>query len=49
VGVERRVNGWLHLNLAVSYRLVSGVEQPGLENGDLNGPGVALAVKFGRF
>jgi len=49
VGVEQRVIDWLHLNLAVSYRLVSGAEQPGLENGDLNGPAVALAVKLGQF
>lgn len=49
VGVEQRVNGWLHLNLAVSYRLVSGVEQPGLQNGDINGPAVALAFKLGQF
>lgn len=49
VGVEQRVNGWLHLNLAVSYRLVSGVEQPGLQNGDISGLAVALAFKFGQF
>jgi hypothetical protein len=49
VGVERRVTDWLHLNFGVSYRLVGGVEQPELENGDFNGAGVALAVKFGRF
>jgi hypothetical protein len=49
VGVEQRVNDWLHLNLAVSYRLVSGVEQPGLENGDISGVAAALAVKLGRF
>jgi hypothetical protein len=48
-GVERRVTDWLHLNLAVSYRLVSGVEQPGLEDGDFIGAAAALAVKFGRF
>jgi hypothetical protein len=49
VGVERRVNGWLHLNLAGSYRLVRGAEQPGLRNCDINGPAVALAFKVGRF
>ena len=49
VGIERRITNWLHVNLAVSYRLVSGVEQPGLEDGDFNGPDAALAVKFGRF
>jgi hypothetical protein len=49
VGVEQRVSNWLHLNLAASYRLVSGVEQPGLENADINGPAATLAVKLGRF
>ncbi len=49
VGVERRINDWLHLNLAASYRLVSGVEQPGLQNGDISGLAVVLACKFGRF
>jgi hypothetical protein len=47
--VERKVTDWLHLNLAVSYRLVTGVEQPGLGDADVNGPAAALAAKFGRF
>jgi hypothetical protein len=49
LGLEQRVNDWAHLQIAVSYRLVSGVEQPTLQNGDINGPAVALAFKFGRF
>jgi hypothetical protein len=49
VGVEREIADWLHLNFSVSYRLISGVEQPALEESDLNGPAAALAVKFGRF
>jgi hypothetical protein len=49
VGVERRVTDWLHLNLALSYRLVSGVEQPRLTDGDFDGAAAVLAVKFGRF
>jgi hypothetical protein len=49
VGVERKITGWLHLNLAVSFRLVSGVEQPGLGDRDLNGAVATLAAKFGRF
>lgn len=48
-GVEQRITDWLHLNLAVSYRLVSGVEQPGLEHDDFNGAAAALAFKCGRF
>jgi hypothetical protein len=31
------------------YRKASGVEQPGLEDGDLNGPAAVLAFKLGRF
>jgi hypothetical protein len=49
VGVERRVTDWLHLNLSASYRVVSGVEQPGLEDSDIRGLGVALAAKLGQF
>jgi hypothetical protein len=49
IGVEQRVADWLHLNLAVSYRLAGGVEQSGLEGSDFNGAATTLAVKFGRF
>ena len=49
VGLERRVTDWMHLNLAVSYRLVRGVEQAGLTADDLNGASGALAVKLGKF
>jgi len=49
VGVERRVTRWLHLNLAASYRLLGGVEQAGLQAGDLQGPSAVLAAKIGRF
>lgn len=48
-GVEFRGTNWLHLNLGLSYRFVSGVEQPGLTAGDLHGAAVSLALKFGRF
>jgi hypothetical protein len=49
VGVERRVFERLHLNLAASYRLVAGVDQPGLNERDLQAPALSLAIKFGRF
>jgi len=49
IGVDHRLTDGVHLNLAVSYRMVSGVDQPGLENSDFNGMAVALAVKLGRF
>lgn len=48
-GVERRIVDCLHLHLAASWRLASGVEQPGLAAGDVVGPAVALAAKIGRF
>ncbi len=49
VGVEQSITDRLHLNLAGSYRLVSGVEQRGLKGTDCTGPAAALALKFGRF
>lgn len=49
VGLEQRVAAWCHLNLSVTYRLVGGVEKPNLNNGDIDGPALALAVKLGRF
>jgi len=49
VGVEQRVTGWFHLHLALSYRMVTGLEQRTLENADFSGPGVALSAKLGRF
>jgi hypothetical protein len=48
-GVERRITNRFHLNLALSYRLSRGVDQPGLRDGDINAVAVALAAKFGRF
>jgi hypothetical protein len=49
VGVERRITDRFHLNLAVSYRWVNDVDQPGLEEGDLKGAAAILAAKFGQF
>jgi hypothetical protein len=49
VGVERRVTPSLHVNLAVSYRLVHGVEQAGLTAGDLQTAAITLTAKFGTF
>lgn len=49
LGVEQSIAAWLHLNLAVSYRIVNGIEQPHLENDDYNGPAITLAIKIGKF
>jgi hypothetical protein len=49
VGIERAVAGWVHLHLAVSYRVVSGVEQRGLTTSDAHGPAAVFALKLGCF
>ena len=49
IGVERLLSSWLRLDLRASYRLVSGVEQVGLKTGDISGPSLTLAAKFGRY
>jgi hypothetical protein len=49
VNGELNITPWFRLNAGLSYRLVSGVEQAGLDNGDFNGPAVTIALKFGRF
>jgi len=49
VGAEANVTGWFRLGAGVSYRVVAGVGENGLENGDLSGFAGTLAFKFGRF
>ncbi|MHB9030773.1 MAG: hypothetical protein ACYC9O_18550, partial [Candidatus Latescibacterota bacterium] len=46
---ELNVTPWFRLNAGISWRLVSGVEQAGLDNSDFSGPSAALTLKFGRF
>jgi hypothetical protein len=48
VGVQQRVAGWMHVQVAASYRVVGSVEQAGLLGEDLRGPAASLAVKLGR-
>jgi hypothetical protein len=48
-GVEKRLTESLHLHLAVSYRLVHGVEQAGLRASDLQTAAVTLTAKIGKF
>jgi len=43
------VTGWFRLGAGVSYRVVAGVGENGLENGDLSGFAGTLAFKFGTF
>jgi hypothetical protein len=47
-GLERRIVGWLRLNLAASYRFVAGVEQAALGADDLAGAAARLTLKLGR-
>lgn len=49
VGVERRLTPSLHVNLALSFRLVHGVEQAGLKPSDLQTAAITLTAKFGKF
>ena len=49
MGGELNVARWFRLNAGVSYRIVTGVGQVGLKNGDLAGIAGTLTLKFGRF
>jgi hypothetical protein len=40
---------WCRLNVGAGYRLVSGVDAPGIENKDISGPEAHVTVKFGKF
>lgn len=46
---ELNVAPRVRLNVGLSYRLVSGIEQAGLDNSDFSGPSASLTLKFGRF
>ena len=49
VNAELNVTSWLRLNAGVSYRLTSGLNQPGLDDSDFSGVSASLAFKFGSF
>ena len=49
VSAEMNVTTWFRLNLGVSYRLVTGVEQDQLDDSDFSGASAALTFKFGTF
>ncbi|HEX9975350.1 MAG TPA: hypothetical protein VGD14_25075 [bacterium] len=49
VNAELNVTTWFRLNAGVSYRLVTGVKQEGLENRDFRGMAATLTFKFGKF
>ncbi len=49
VAAELNVTPWFRVNAGVSYRIVTGVELSGLDNGDFGGPSGTLMLKFGDF
>jgi hypothetical protein len=49
INAELNVTTWFRLNAGVSYRMVTGVDQEGLDNSDFSGPSASLTFKFGRF
>ena len=49
VNAELNITAWFHLDAGLSYRLVTGVNRPGLENNDLSGITGTLTFKFGKF
>ena len=49
VGADWALAEWAYMHVAVSYRIVDGVEQRGLTGSDFNGTTAVVAVKFGRF
>lgn len=49
MNAEINVTTWCRLNAGVSYRLVTGISQPGLKNSDFTGMTATLTLKFGSF
>ncbi len=49
VNAELNVTNWFRLNAGLSYRLVTGVSQDLLKNGDFSGMTATLTFKFGNF
>jgi hypothetical protein len=49
INVDFRVTRWLQVSPGASYRLVTGVDQIGLDGRDLDGVAATLAFKFRRF
>ena len=49
VNTELNITTWFRLNAGVSYRLVTGVNQEGLENRDFCGMAATVTFKFGKF
>ena len=49
VNGELNITTWFRLNAGVSYRLVTGVHQEGLQNSDFSNIAAILTFKFGKF
>ncbi|MGE0157783.1 MAG: hypothetical protein AB7T31_00150 [Gemmatimonadales bacterium] len=48
-GIEQTLASWLRVHIGASFMIGGPVEQVGLRGSDVRGPGVALALKAGRF
>jgi len=49
VSAEMNITEWLRIGAGVSYRLITGVNQPGIENNELSGITGKLTFKYGNF
>lgn len=49
VQVEMNLTSFCRLNVGAGYRLVSGVDVPGLKNADFSNPSASITLKFGNF
>jgi len=49
VNGELNITNWFHISAGVSYRIITDVEQPQLENSDFSGVSGNLTFKFGSF
>jgi hypothetical protein len=49
ISVNLNLTRWLHLSAGASYRLVTDVDLPGLQNEDLRGISLQTAIEFGLF
>jgi hypothetical protein len=47
--IELNFTRFFKLGVGATYRIATGVDIPGLLNGDLSGPGASLSFRFGAF
>jgi hypothetical protein len=49
VGVQANINSWMRINLEGGYRIVTGLNLPGIGSRSLDGYSVGLSFQFGDF